>query len=119
MVSLTPLIDVVFILLIFFMLASSFLDWRAIDLNTPGARTVGAAMEGALLVEVMPDRLRLSGETLSLEALGERVRQRLAVKPNQPVVVKAAPGVELQRAVKILDGLSAAGAGQVSIIRDR
>ena len=30
-ISLTPLIDVVFILLIFFMLASSFLDWRAVD----------------------------------------------------------------------------------------
>ena len=35
LISLTPLIDVVFILLVFFMLASSFLDWRSIDLNAP------------------------------------------------------------------------------------
>ena len=33
LISLTPLIDVVFILLVFFMLASSFLDWRSIDLT--------------------------------------------------------------------------------------
>ena len=37
LISLTPLIDVVFILLVFFMLASSFLDWRSIDLSTPAA----------------------------------------------------------------------------------
>ncbi len=36
LISLTPLIDVVFILLVFFMLPSSFLDWRAIDLDPPG-----------------------------------------------------------------------------------
>ena len=35
LIGLTPLIDVVFILLVFFMLASSFLDWRAIDLTAP------------------------------------------------------------------------------------
>ncbi|OOC09384.1 ExbD/TolR family protein, partial [Thioalkalivibrio halophilus] len=33
LISLTPLIDVVFILLVFFMLASSFLDWRAVELE--------------------------------------------------------------------------------------
>ena len=36
MITLTPLIDVVFILLIFFMLASSFIDWRALDLRLAG-----------------------------------------------------------------------------------
>ena len=45
LISLTPLIDVVFILLIFFMLASSFLDWRAIGLDAPADATAGAAGE--------------------------------------------------------------------------
>ena len=62
LISLTPLIDVVFILLVFFMLASSFLDWRSIDLNAPAQAAAGPAIEGALLVEIHPDRLLLSGE---------------------------------------------------------
>ena len=52
LVSLTPLIDVVFILLVFFMLATSFLDWRAIDLDAPVQAAAGNAADNALLVEI-------------------------------------------------------------------
>ena len=117
-ISLTPLIDVVFILLVFFMLASSFLDWRAIELDAPGKAAAAPSMEGALLVELRPDGLRLSGETLELDALAARVAERLATKPDQRVLVKPAPGVVLQRAVAVLDRLTAAGARDLSLIRD-
>ena len=60
MISLTPLIDVVFILLVFFMLASSFTDWRAITLDTPPAATRSGSSEGALLVRVGQDGLDLA-----------------------------------------------------------
>ena len=119
LVSLTPLIDVVFILLIFFMLATSFLDWRVISLNAPRAAQAGSAMEGALLIEVLPSSLRLSGENLSIDALALRVRQRLAKKADQPVMVKASPGVDLQRAVRVLDRLAEVGAVDVTLIRGR
>jgi len=119
LISLTPLIDVVFILLVFFMLASSFLDWRAIELDAPAQAAASASMEGALLVEVRPDGLRLSGETVSLDALAERVAARLEAKPDQRVLVKPAAGVSLQEAVQVLDRLAAAGAAELSLIRDR
>ena len=119
LISLTPLIDVVFILLVFFMLASSFLDWRAIDLTTPGRAATGTSMEGALLVEVRHDGLRLSGQALSLDALARSVAQRLAEKPEQRVLVKPQAGVALQRAVDVLDRLAAAGVADLSLVRDR
>ena len=117
LISLTPLIDVVFILLVFFMLASSFLDWRAIDLDTPVSSAAGTSMEGALLVEIRSDGLRLSGETVSLDALGARVARRVSERLDQPVLVRAAPGVSLQRAVQVLDRLAAAGATRMALIR--
>ncbi|WP_420347658.1 ExbD/TolR family protein [Pelagibius sp.] len=119
LVSLTPLIDVVFILLVFFMLASSFLDWRAIDLSAPARTSAGAAMEGALLVEVLPARLRLSGEVLSIDTLATRVAARAREAPDQRVLVRPAEGVALQRVVQILDRLAAAGTTDVSLIRAR
>ena len=73
LISLTPLIDVVFILLVFFLLASSFLDWRAIDLSAPAEAAAGASVQGALLVEVREEGLRLSGEAVSLEDLESRL----------------------------------------------
>lgn len=53
-INLTPLVDVVFILLVFFMLAFSFMEWRAIDLNTSRAQGVGRGAERALLVRLCP-----------------------------------------------------------------
>jgi len=117
LVSLTPLIDVVFILLVFFMLASSFLDWRGIALDAPGKAAATPSMEGALLVEVRADGLRLSGETMGLERLAERVGARLALKPEQRVLVQPAAGVRLQEAVDVLDRLAAAGASELTLIR--
>ena len=117
-ISLTPLIDVVFILLVFFMLASSLVDWQAIDMNARGNNATRASMDGALLVEVRVEDLRLSGETLDLEKLATRVRHRLIEKPDQRVLVKVGAGVLLQDTIGVLDRLTEAGAQSVSMIRD-
>jgi len=120
LIGLTPLIDVVFILLVFFMLASSFVDWRAIELTAPsdGEAATAGAVEGALLVEVRPDGLRFAGEFLPLDTIAERVNRRLATAPDTPVLVKPAGGVNLQQAVSVLDRLTEAGAANLSLIRD-
>lgn len=117
LIGLTPLIDVVFILLVFFMLASSFLDWRAIELTAPSEASGGAASEGALLVEVRRDGLRVGAERLSLEALAERVAAQLLEAPDRRILVRPDPAVPLQRAIEVLDRLSAAGASRLSLIR--
>ena len=116
LISLTPLIDVVFILLVFFMLASSFLDWRAIDLTVPGRAAAGTSMKGVMLIEIRPEGLRLSGETVSLEALGSRVAKRVSEQPDQRVLVRPEPGVSLQQAVQVLDRLAVAGVTRMSLI---
>ena len=116
LIRLTPLIDVVFILIVFFMLASSFSDWRAIELTTPGGAATGASLEGALLVEIRRDGLRLSGEPVSLDALISRIEERAALRPDPRVLVKPLPGVPLQEAVRVLDRLADAGIGELSLI---
>jgi len=119
LISLTPLIDVVFILLVFFMLASSFLDWRAIDLDAPAPATGSSSLEGALLVEVTDQGIRLAGEMLTLDSLQEKLSKRIAEKPNQRVLVRPAEGVPLQPVVQVIDRLVAAGAHNLSVIRRR
>ena len=119
LISLTPLVDVVLILLVFFMLASSFRDWRAIALDTGVAAGNEAAtsMEGGLLIEVLPGGVRLSGEPVSLDSLSDLVGRHAAERPKLRVLVKPARGVALQETVHVLDALSAAGVTGVSLIR--
>ena len=116
-ISLTPLIDVVFILLVFFMLASSFMDWRAIDLNPPAATGAGGGMEGAVLVELRADGLRLGGTSVARSELAEQVAERLDGRPDAPVLVRPGDGVTVQDTVSLLDILAPVAADRLSVIR--
>jgi biopolymer transport protein ExbD len=112
----TALIDVVFILLLFFMLASSFLDWRSIRVaGRGGAGAARPGLEGALLVDVRIEGIRLSGMTVSPDELSRRVRELVAERPGQRVIVRPGAGVSVQRTVAVLDRLDAAGAGDVTL----
>ena len=116
MISLTPLVDVVFVLLVFFMLSLSFLDWRAVETSAAGRADANTSMEGALLIEIRREGLLLSGEFVSLEVLVSRVSDRVFERPNQRVVVQPEPGASLQRAVQVLDRLMASGVTRMSLI---
>ncbi|MEM6678576.1 MAG: biopolymer transporter ExbD [Pseudomonadota bacterium] len=115
-ISLTPLIDVVFILLVFFMLASSFLDWRSIELTSAGRPGGAPGVEGALLVELTPEGPRLSGERLNLASLGARLTSRVATKPDQRVLIRPVAGVDMQRMVTLLDTIAAAGITDIALM---
>jgi len=98
------------------MLASSFLDWRAIALDAPAASAAGGSMEGALLLEVRPDGLRLSGAWVAPEGLVARVASKLEARPGRRLLVKPSADVTLQATVDVLDRLAAGGVAKASLV---
>ncbi|MFC4351596.1 ExbD/TolR family protein [Fodinicurvata halophila] len=117
LVRLTPLIDIVFILLVFFMLASSFMDWRSISLSTPAARsTTGSTMEGALLLRVHENgQVDLSGQQMSVSELATTLESRLQQDPKRRILVRPMNEVPLQQTVRVLDEITAAGGRNISL----
>ncbi len=112
-VSLTPLIDVVFILLIFFMLVSNLQSANMIDLRVADRNAAHTQVrDRALLVTISRDTLQLDGQPLSLAQL----REQVALQPQRQVALEPADGVSLQRVVTVLDQLRGAGASQVSFL---
>lgn len=121
MVSLTPLIDVVFILLVFFMLVSSFADWRTITVAPPIAGSgQNHGFTGAVLVEVQgKGQLRLSGEILSIDDIVGRLERMLNSSPDLRFIIKAKDGIPLQDLVDALDRLSEAGVEDMIFARTK
>ncbi len=117
-IRLTPLIDVVFILLIFFMLASNYEDWHAISIDVPvQAGTLVNSEPNTVLIEIGPDRLRLSAETISRDMLLVRLEEQLLAYPDLVARIKPVNGVLLQETVSLMDLLSEAGIARMSLIR--
>jgi biopolymer transport protein ExbD len=120
LISLTPLIDVVFILLVFFMLASSFLDWRAVDLSVSSGVGAATSAQRAILIGLRSDgSVTIGSEPVAKQTLQSVMTEKLADNREQRVVIQSDPGVPLQRAVDTLDLVRAIGATDVSLSRKR
>jgi len=119
LISLTPLIDVVFILLVFYMLAAAAPRWESIQLAPPVRGQAATAGPPALIVRLDSgdDRVTLEGEDLSLDAAMRRIAAVLEADPDRPVAVQPAPGVALQRVVTVLGRLSTLPVPSVSLMR--
>ncbi|MGF1503026.1 MAG: ExbD/TolR family protein [Paracoccaceae bacterium] len=106
-IGLTPLIDIVFLILVFFMLAARFGIDRVIPLDTAGS-TGGTYAGAPRLVTVSRDGLALNGQPMAFSTLVETLRP-LMPRSDAPVVIRARPEADLQALVDVLDGLRASG----------
>ena len=120
LISLTPLIDVVFILLIFFMLASSFLDWRTVDFSVSSGVGAETSAQRAILVSLRSDgSVAVGSEPVATQTLRSVLIEKLADDSERRVVIRSDPGVSLQRAVDTLDLVRSIGATNISLSRKR
>ncbi len=102
----TPLIDVIFLLLLFFMLSSTFSKYGEIELsNATGGGTASEAQAERHFVQLGAERLDLNGAPITLNELGDQVE-------TGQVLVSLDPDTTAQRLVDLLvrlrgrDGLS-------------
>ncbi|BAQ70222.1 biopolymer transporter ExbD [Rhodovulum sulfidophilum] len=103
--SLTPLVDVIFLLLLFFMLSSTFTRFAEVDLVAAGQGGAPAAPDARpLFLQLEPDRLRLNGRELALDGLVEGLDP---VEPGQVVLVALRGAVTAQRLTDLLVALRA------------
>lgn len=118
LISLTPLIDVVFILLLFFMLATSFVEWHAIGLNIPATESSISQDQESLVIRLTHDgRLYVNNDTVTLETLGDRILPVLARNAEQLILLQPDAEVSLQRIVTVLDRLAVVGGRNISLQR--
>lgn len=117
-ISLTPLIDVVFILLLFFMLTSSFVPWRIVD--TPLSVASDAQMlpqekdNLVLTLKQNDDQVWVDGQAVSFS--DQSRFQTLVTDHNEGIfIIKAEDGVTLQTLMHLADRLKLNGANTVSI----
>lgn len=120
LVILTPLVDVVFILLVFFMLVSNFSDRRVIDMLTPAAakQATEADSVGVILIRVGRDgSLNISGLPTTAVKLAQEVAVRSVGDIEYSYLIQPDAGVSLQEVVSVVDLLKNSGARSVALTR--
>ena len=114
--SVAPLIDVVFLLLIFFMLTSTFIEPEAVDLMLEGGQSATVTPTEPLEVQVTTEgTIRLNGLRLSLGQLTTEISARIKGDQERAVTIKADAEVQVQVLVQIMDQVQLAGANNLRL----
>ena len=129
-ILLTPLVDVLLILLVFFMVTSTYLDLDMIPMAEPaetpvatvapptGTTDAAGSASGTILIRLdAAGRAHLAGATLAGPALAEAVARRLETAGPAPVLILPSARASTQALVDVLGAVSAAGAERVQVVR--
>lgn len=104
------LADIVLLLVIFFLLSSTFIVQPGIKVKLPKATMTEAESEPNLVITLTRDgSVYLGEEPVKWEELAPRIYQRLLDDPHQLIVLRADSHVPLERAVDVLDMAKGAG----------
>lgn len=114
--NIAPLIDMVFILLIFFIVTTSFVKETGIDVSRPTASTAVSQETATILIAIdAENRVFMDNREIDVRAVRANVERALAENPEGAVVVVADKGSSTGTAIKVMDGCRQAGAEDVSL----
>ncbi len=120
-IDLTPMLDVVFIMLIFFIVTASFVKEQTINVNVPDPNQAEQppnpdSPESILVIVDSKDEITIDGRRVDLRAVRSLVAQKKAESPESTVVVRAHEESSTEIYVGIADAAYAANAAGVSLV---
>ena len=115
-VDLTPMIDMTFILLIFFMVSTTFVKDMKIDIDRPGAQTQSVASTKAVRLYIdKQGEVFLEGEPVRTWVIQSRVRDLIKGMTQKSVLVVTDESVPSQKLIEVIDQARLAGAEDVGV----
>jgi len=115
-IDLTPMLDVVFIMLIFFIVTASFVKEAGIDVNRPEAATAVKKERANILVAISDKgEIWINKRRVDVRAVQANIERLKAENPQGSVVIQADKKATTDTLIKVMDASRAAGAYDVSI----
>ena len=118
-VGLTPLIDMIFLLLLFFLMGSDFARFSQSQLAPPRGTGGSEGMsQPAIITLAETGKLKWNGAGGTRTQMQERAIELIGTDAEQLFVIMPAAAAEVQQVVSVMDDLAAAGASVVTLERD-
>lgn len=115
-IDISPLIDMVFILLIFFMVSTTFVKDMKVDIDRPQASSSSTASTKAIRLYIdKAGETYLNGESIRVWVIQSRLRDMLKGSTNKSVLVVTDEIVPARRLVEVVDQARLAGASDVGV----
>ena len=114
--NLTPMLDIVFIMLIFFVVTTSFVKESGIEVNRPSAQTAERRDHGNILIAIAPNgEIWIDKRAVDIRAVRAVVERLVTENPEGSVIIQGDREAQIGLLVKVMDQVRKAGIVNVSI----
>jgi biopolymer transport protein ExbD len=114
--NITPMLDVVFIILIFFVVSSSFIKESGVDVSRPGAGSAERKERGNIMIGITSDnQVWIDRRQIDIRAVRANIERLHAENPEGAVVIQADKDSKTGLLVQVIDQSRLAGVQDVSI----
>jgi len=119
-INMTPLIDMVFILLIFFIVTTSFVKETGVDVSRPSAKTAVKKELANILISITPnDEVWMDKRRIDRRAVRANVERMHAENPEGSVIILADKEAKTGLLIEVMDQARLAGVANVSIAAEQ
>ena len=115
-INITPLLDIVFIMLIFFVVTTSFVKEAGIEVNRPDAATAVKQEKANILVAIGPNNdIWIDRRQVDIRSVRPNIERLHAENPQGSVVIQADKESKTDTLIQVMDAARSAGVFNVSI----
>lgn len=117
-INITPMLDIVFIMLIFFIVTTSFVKERGLDLSRPSQADSPPKTKdkGPIVVKISHmSQITINDREVDQNAIRANLEREKATKPDSPLIIAADPDAEIDAVVSVLDAAKVAGIARINV----
>ncbi|WOH37637.1 biopolymer transporter ExbD [Thalassotalea fonticola] len=115
-IDMTPMLDIVFIMLIFFIVTTSFVKEAGIDVQKPKAANASKKPSANIFIAVRENgEIWMDKRVVDVERVSANIEKLLAEQPTDIVIIQADKKAEHGIVVKVMDAIKDAGIDKISI----
>jgi biopolymer transport protein ExbD len=115
-INITPLLDIVFIMLIFFVVTTSFIKEAGIEVNRPTAQTSERKEHASILIAITPSgEIWIDRRVVDIRSVRAAIERLRAENPEGAVVIQGDREAQIGLLVQVMDQVRKAGVSNVSI----
>lgn len=119
-IDMTPMLDIVFIMLIFFIVTTSFIKEAGVEVNKPSAKSVLDQKKANIFVAITADgEVWLDKRKVDVDSVRANIERLLAEQASEVVVVQADAAAEHGKVVEVMDQIKDAGVSRIAVAAAR
>ena len=117
-INITPLIDIVFLLLVFFMLATSFIQKSTIEVNLSSGKTINIDNEKNTVVVILNKKglIYLNSKLINISNIRNEINNIVKKNPKYKILIKSHKKIPVQKVIRLIEEVRLAGTDNIKLV---